>query len=156
MFGQAVFWGLSLRPGTDGRSRLLHFYFARARAYYAREKGRYSRYFCIQLSGMQGITCSYSSLFGATAVATAPNGVRIFSNGGSIFPNGGSIFQNGISIFPSSLLSACSYQSSSIKSGIATNNHLLISPFSAKVAPVAPFSRAHYTRAHARGGGIHG
>ena len=140
---------------------------------------------------MQGITCSYSSLFGATAVATAPNGgsifpkgvrifsnggsifpngvrifpnggsifpngVRIFQNGGSIFPNGVRIFQNGVSIFPSSLLSACSYQSSSIKSGIATNNHLLISPFSAKVAPVAPFSRAYYTRTRAWGGGIHG
>jgi hypothetical protein len=126
---------------------------------------------------MQGITCSYSSLFGATAVATAPNGVRIFSNGASIFPkgvrifpnggsifpngvsifpNGGSIFQNGVSIFPSSLLSACSYQSSSIKNGIATNNHLLISPFSTKVAPVAPFSRAYYTRTRAWGGGIHG
>ena len=123
---------------------------------------------------MQDVTCSYSTHFGATFVATLPNvvrvspncvrvfpnsvrifpnsgsifpnGVRIFSNGGSIFSKGGSIFSNGGSIFPnggsifrSSLLSACSYKSSSKKSGVATGNGLFVSPFSAKVAPVARF-----------------
>jgi hypothetical protein len=39
-------------------------------------------------------------LFGATIVATVPNGVPIFPNTVSIFPNGGSIFPNGGSIFP--------------------------------------------------------
>jgi hypothetical protein len=124
---------------------------------------------------MQDVTCSYSTNFGATFVATLPNvvrvfpnvvrifknsasifpnGVRIFSNGGSIFPNGGSIFPNGVRIFPnggsifrSSLLSACSYKSSSKKSGVATGNGLFVSPFSAKVAPVARFLRVLYARA---------
>ncbi len=109
---------------------------------------------------MQDVTCSYSTHFGATFVATLPNvvrffpngvrvfpngvrifpnGVRIFSNGVRIFSNGGSIFSNGGSIFRSLLLSACSYKSSSKKSGVATGNGLFVSPFSAKVAPVARF-----------------
>ena len=109
---------------------------------------------------MQDVTCSYSTHFGATFVATLPNvvrvfpngvrvfknsasifpnGVRIFSNGVRIFSNGGSIFSNGGSIFRSSLLSTCSYKSSSKKSGVATGNGLYVSPFSAKVAPVARF-----------------
>ena len=124
---------------------------------------------------MQDVTCSYITHFGATFVATLPNVVRvfpnvvrvfpngvrvfpngvrifpnsgsIFSNGGSIFPNGGSIFPNGGSIFRSSLLSACSYKSSSKKSGVATGNGLFVSPFSAKVAPVALFLRVFYARA---------
>ena len=93
------------------------------------------------MPGMHTVACSYIILFGATFVATVPNvgnifskGVRFFSNGGSIFQNGGSIFpnggsifqnggsifsngvsifQNGGSIFHSTLLSACSYKSSS-------------------------------------------
>ena len=109
---------------------------------------------------MQDVTCSYNTHFGATFVATLPYGVRVFPNGvrifknsasifsnsASIFPNGvrifsngGSIFSNGGSIFRSSLLSACSYKSSSKKSGVATGNGLFVSPFSAKVAPVARF-----------------
>jgi hypothetical protein len=56
---------------------------------------------------LQIIICSYSTLFGATLVATLfaagkyPNGVSIFPNGVSIFPNGVSIFLNGGSIFSS-------------------------------------------------------
>ena len=86
------------------------------------------------MPGMHTVACSYIILFGATFVATVPNvgnifskgvrffsnGVSIFPNGGSIFPNGGSIFSNGVSIFQnggsifhSTLLSACSYKSSS-------------------------------------------
>ena len=129
---------------------------------------------------MQTATCSYSALFGATPVATVPNGVRIFPNGVRIFPNGVRIFpngvrifsngvrifpngvrifpngvrifQNGVRIFSSSLLSACSYQSSAKKMVVATDNCLSFSPFSDIVARVARFSHAHYTRARHYGG----
>ena len=54
-----------------------------------------------------------------------------------IFPNGGSIFSNGVRIFSNGVRISCSYQSSSKISPIATDNYLLISQFSAKVARVA-------------------
>ncbi len=90
------------------------------------------------------------------SVPILQNGVSIFQNGGSIFPNGGSIVPNGVSIVPTgvsifrtSFRSACSYNSSSKKSSVATDNRLPISPFSAKVALVARFSRILHARTHA-------
>jgi hypothetical protein len=87
------------------------------------------------------------------SVPILQNGGSIFPNGGSIFPNGGSIVLNGVSIVPTgvsifrtSFRSACSYKSSSKKSSVATDNRLPISPFSAKVAPVARFSRILHAR----------
>ena len=72
-----------------------------------------------------------------------PNGGSISPNGGSIFQNGGSIFQNGVSIFRSMFLGVYSYNSSSQKSVVATNNGLLISSFGTIVALVAPFLRSY-------------
>ena len=89
---------------------------------------------------MQTVACSYSTLFGATLVATVPNSGSIILNGGSSFHS------SSITVHPT-LLSACSYQSSTKQIGVATGNRLSISLFYAKVARVARFSRAHDTRA---------
>jgi hypothetical protein len=90
MFGQTVFWGLSLRPGTNG-GFLLFYILHRARARNTRaKKGCYSRYLGTKQPVCKTVTSSYSPHFGATFVAT--EGQSAYT--AAVFQNTAAVFQN--------------------------------------------------------------